>query len=127
MVVCMNVSKAVLPMLLLAAALGCGYSNNSMMATMPAINQLSPSSTTAGSAQFQLEVDGANFSPNAIVNFNGVAESTTFVSAGKLEATIPSTAILSSGTVPVTVTNPASTGRYTTPASTSAPMNFTIN
>ncbi len=123
----MNFVKALLPVLLVVAGFGCGYSNQSMMAAMPAISQLSPPSTTTGGPQFQLEVDGANFSTNAVVNFNGAAQATTFVSAGKLEATIPSTAVLSSGTVPVTVTNPATTGRYTTPASTSAPMTFTIN
>jgi hypothetical protein len=122
----MNVSKALFPVLLLATAMGCGYSKPSAITAMPAINQLSPPSTTAGSPQFQLEVDGANFSANAVVNFNGVAQATTFVSGGKLEATVPSTAILNTGTIPVTVTNPASTGRYTTPASTSAPRDFTV-
>ncbi len=123
----MNISKAVLPVLLLATGLGCGYSNPSMNGAMPVISQLSPPSTTAGSAQFQLEIDGSNFASNATVNFNGVAETTTFVSAGKLEATIPTMAIMNSGAIPVTVTNPASTGRYMTPAVTSAPMDFTIN
>jgi hypothetical protein len=122
----MNISKAFVPVLLVTAALGCGYSKPSGTTAMPAINQLSPPSLTAGSPQFQLEVDGANFSANAVVNFNGIAQPTTFVSGGKLEAAIPSTAILNSGTIPVTVTNPASTGRYTMPASTSAPMDFTV-
>jgi hypothetical protein len=123
----MNISKALVPVLLVAAGLGCGYSNPSMTAAMPKISQLSPPSTTAGSTQFQLEVDGANFATNAVVNFNGAAQITTFVSSGKLEATIPSTAVMTSATVPVTVTNPASTGRYNTPPSTSTPMGFTIN
>lgn len=123
----MNISKALLLALLFAFGLGCGYSNPSMNGVMPVVSQLSPPSTTAGSAQFQLEVDGSNFASNAVVNFNGVAETTTFVSAGKLEATIPTMAIVNSGAIPVTVTNPASTGRYLTPAVTSAPMNFMIN
>ena len=123
----MNLIKALFPALLLVAALGCGYSNNSTMTAMPSISQLSPPNTTAGSPQFQLEVDGANFASNAVVSFNGTAQATTFVSAGKLEATIPSTAVLTSGTIPVTVTNPATTGRYMSPAISSAPMDFTIN
>jgi hypothetical protein len=124
----MNICKVLFPVLFVAAGLGCGYSNPAMtMATMPAISQLSPPSTTAGSAQFQLEVEGANFATNAVVNFNGAAQITTFVNAGKLEATIPAGSVMTSATVPVTVTNPASTGRYVTPASTSAPMNFTID
>jgi hypothetical protein len=123
----MKIGQALLPVLLVGASLGCGYSKPSMTALMPAISQLSPPNMNAGSPQFQLEVDGANFAANAVVNFNGVAQTTTFVSAGKVEATIPSTAILNSGTIPVTVTNPAATGRYTTPASTSSPMDFTVN
>jgi len=124
----MNISKALIPALLAVMTLGCGYSNPSMStAAMPAISQLSPGSVTAGGAQFQLEVDGANFASNAVINFNGTAQVTQFVSTGKLEAMIPSGAIVTSGTVPVSVTNPASTGRYNTPAVTSPPMNFTIN
>jgi len=124
----MNISKALIPALLIVMTLGCGYSNPSMStAAMPAISQLSPGSVTAGGAQFQLEVDGANFASNAVINFNGTAQATQFVSASKLETMIPSGAILNTGTVPVTVTNPASTGRYNIPAVTSAPMNFNID
>lgn len=123
----MKVCKLFVLPLLTAMALGCGYSNPSMAAMTPAISQLSPGSTTAGSAQFQLEVDGSNFSTSAVVNFNGTAQATTFVNTGKLEAVISSTAVMTSGTVPVTVTNPASNGRYNMPATTSAPVNFMID
>lgn len=124
----MNISRALFAVFLVAITLGCGYSNSSMStASMPAISQLSPGSVTAGGAQFQLEVEGANFASNAVINFNGTAQITQFVSTGKLEAMISAGAIMTTGTVPVTVTNPASTGRYNTPAVTSAPMNFTID
>ena len=124
----MKVCKLFVLPLLTVFALGCGYSNPSMNSAMvPAISQLSPGSTTAGSAQFQLEVDGSNFSTSAVINFNGTAQATTFVNTGKLEAVISSTAVMTSGTVPVTVTNPATSGRYNMPATTSAPVNFMIN
>ena len=116
----------------LAAGLGCGYSKKTTPptpGTMPTITQLTPASTTAGSSAFQLEVDGANFAADAVINFNGVAQTTTWVSATKVEAMIPASAIMSSGTAPVTVTNPGTPGGIygggTQPA-TSAPMNFTI-
>lgn len=119
--------KSLIPILLVAAGLGCGYSKpSSSAASMPAIAQLDPAATTAGGAQFQLEVDGSNFASNAFVTFNGTTQAASFVSAGKLEVTIPATAIVNSGTVPVTVTNPGSSGIYGMTATTSAAMNFTI-
>ena len=105
----MNVMKTLLPLLLVAVGMGCGYSkpaSSTTTTTMPTIAQLAPGSTTAGSGQFQLEVDGSNFAGGAAVNFNGAAQTTAFVAAGKLNATIPANAILNSATVPVTVTNP---------------------
>ena len=111
---------------LLAAGLGCGYSTPKI--PTPAILQLSPSSMTAGSGQFQLEVDGSNFASGAVINFNGVAESTTVMNSATLETTIPASAIATAATIPVTVTNPGSGGIYGSMGSvTSAPMNFTIH
>ncbi len=58
----MNMAHKTLALLVLVAAgLGCGYSKQKTI--MPAIMELSPASMTAGSAQFQLEVDGANLPP----------------------------------------------------------------
>jgi hypothetical protein len=123
----MNIkSKTLLVLVLAAFGAGCGYTKPK--ATMPAISQLSPGSTTAGSAAFQLEVEGANFASGAKVNFAGVAQTTTFVNANKVEASIPASAVAASGTVPVTVTNPGSSGLYgSTAGATSAPMTFTVN
>jgi hypothetical protein len=124
----MNLKCKTLILLAVAAVgMGCGYSKPKTTTTMPAIAQLNPASVTAGTAQFQLEVDGTNFASNAVVNFNGVALPTTFVSATKVEAAIPASAIAASGSVPVTVTDPATSGIYGNPATTSVPMNFTVN
>jgi hypothetical protein len=83
----------------------------------------------SGSAAFPLEVDGSSFAANAVINFNGAAQTTTFVNSGKLTATIPATSIMTAGTVPVTVTNPGKPGNPYggTAAATSTAMNFTIN
>lgn len=119
-------NKTLFLIALLAAGLGCGYSTPKM--PTPTISQLSPSSMTAGSGQFQLEVDGSNFATGAVINFNGVAESTTVMKSSTLEAMIPGSAIATAGTVPVTVTNPDSGGIYGNMGSvTSAAMNFTIH
>jgi len=126
--------KLLMIFLLASIGVGCGYSKPATMpaapGTMPAIAQLTPPSTAAGSSQFTLEVDGSNFNGNAVVNFNGTAMSTTWSSAGKVMASIPAAAVAASGTVPVTVTNPGTPGGIYgggTQAATSQPMNFTIN
>jgi hypothetical protein len=127
-----NTNKTLILALLAAITVGCGYSKPAPPST-PAIQQLNPASATAGGAQFQLEVDGTNFSGSAYVNFNGVRESTTVVNSGKLNAMIPASAIVNAGTVPVTVTNPGSSGGGGIygggmgSSVTSAPVNFTIN
>jgi hypothetical protein len=97
---------------------------------MPTITQLNPLSVMATTNSFPLEVDGANFNGNAVINFNGVVETTAWTSGSKLTTMIPSTAIMSKGTIPVTVTNPGTPGGPYgggTTSVTSAPMNFTIN
>jgi hypothetical protein len=80
----------------------------------------------AGGAQFNLTVTGTNFVSGAagvssVVNFNGKAEPTTFVSATQITAAIPATDVATAGAFPVTVTNPAPGG------GTTAPVNFTID
>jgi len=119
--------KMILLVGLIAIALGCGYSKK--MGALPNIIQLTPASAAAGTS-VPLEVDGTNFTSKAVINFNGLALTTTVVSSTKLEATVPASADMSTGMVPVTVTNPATSGGLYgggTTAVTSAPMNFTIN
>ena len=125
--------KLLLVLLLCAAGFGCGYGSHSTTpptpASTPNISQLTPPGVIANSGQFSLEVDGANFASNAVVNFNNAKMATTFVSGSKLMATIPNTAIGNAGTVPVTVTNQATTGGLYgggTIAVTSQPMNFNV-
>lgn len=117
---------------LIALSLGCGYSKSMMpvqAGTMPTIAQLNPASGTANNS-FQLQVEGTNFANNAVINFNGVAMGTTFVTDSKLQTNVPAAAVMTAGAVPVTVTNPAvAGGRYGggTTAATSAAVSFTVN
>jgi hypothetical protein len=121
---------------LTAFTLACGYSSKattpSQPGTTPTIVQLAPGSISHGSPGFVLTVNGTNFSTKAVVNFNAVAQTTTFVSANQLMATIAASDIATAGTVPVTVTNPGTVGMGAygsgeTLAETSTPMNFTVN
>jgi len=87
---------------------------------VPTIISLSPTSTPAGSPDFTLTVDGSNFISNSIVNFNGVAATTTFVSSSTITAVIPAGDVATIGAYPVTVTNPAPGG------GTSGSLNFNV-
>ncbi len=66
-----------------------------------------------------LEVDGNNFYPQSIVQLNGVAQQTTFVSNTSLQVTIAASSLTALGEFPLTVVNPAPTG------GTSAPITMT--
>jgi hypothetical protein len=88
---------------------------------VPVAMSLSPSSIAAGSAGFTLTVTGFNFNEGAVIQWNGAALATVFVSDTELQAAIPSTAIAAKGSASVTVANPAPS------ASASNVATFTIN
>lgn len=54
----------------------------------PTVVSVSPANVVAGGAEFALTVSGSNFVPSSVVQWNGVARPTVFVSAGELRATI---------------------------------------
>ncbi len=121
--------NSILLAILIAATVACGYSKHATNPTsnMPAIAQLNPNSTTHGDPTFMLTVNGSNFASNAVVNWAGTAQTTTFVSASQLTISVPATAIANAETVQITVTNPGTSGIYGTPPQTSSPVTFTVN
>ena len=112
--------KIIFVLLLAVLWSGCGGYGSPMAAApqpgvMPAITELSPDKASAGGPGFTLTVNGSRFGTKAVVKWNGEPQTTTFVTANQLMATIPAPAIATSGNVPVTVTNPgtpASGGPY---------------
>ena len=124
---------------LITASAACGgYSSNSAANTpptagiMPAITALAPDNAPSGSAGLTLTVNGSNFSAKSVINWNGAAQTTTWVSANQVTAAIAATNLAAPATVPVTVTNPAVTGTGIygtggTTAETSNSMDFTVN
>ena len=88
---------------------GGGAANN----PVPSIASLNPTTVAAGGPAFTLTVNGSGFIQASVVNFNGNAKATTFVSASQLTATIPASDIAASGNSNVTVTNPAPGGGTT--------------
>jgi type IV pilus biogenesis protein CpaD/CtpE len=120
----------------IALTVACGYSkkatNPAVAGTMPTITELAPANVNSGEPAFLLTINGSNFSGKATINWNGVAQSTTDVSASQLTAIIPASAISTAATVMVTVSNPATAGTAAyggggTLAETSNAMSFTIN
>jgi hypothetical protein len=127
--------KATVLLTITALTLACGYSSKTtqpVAGSVPAISALTPASMTAGSSAFTLTVNGTNFGSQAVVNWNGAARTTTFVSGNQVTAAIAAADIATAGSAAVTVTNPGTpgTGMYGsggTLPETSKPMSFTIN
>jgi hypothetical protein len=128
---------SVLSLTLLLSACG-GYSSPSMAAPkagiVPAIAAIVPNTANHGDSGFTLTVNGSSFNANAVINWNGTAQTTTHPATNQLTAMIPASAIATAGTVPVTVTNPGSStpggpygGGSSTMSETSNSMTFTIN
>ena len=80
------------------------------------VTSFTPTKALANSAAFTLTVNGSNFISGAKVFWNGVARTTTFVSANQLTADIPASDLTTVGRVAVTVVNPAPGGFASDPA-----------
>jgi hypothetical protein len=88
----------------------------------PTTTSISPTTKIVGDAQFTLTINGSDFVSNSIVQFNGSARATTFVSASQLTAIIPATDLLTAtDTAAITVFNSAPGG------GTSNAQIFTVN
>ena len=73
---------------------------------LPAVTSLSPSTVSVGAAAFSLTVYGTEFTSASVVNWNGTATPTTFVSSTQLTAQISAADVATAGNIPVTVTIP---------------------
>jgi hypothetical protein len=86
----------------------------------PTAGSLSPASAPAGSGGVTLTVNGSDFVSTSVVRWNGMAMTTTFVSASQLQAAIGSVDLAVAGSIPVSVVTPAPGG------GTSGAVTFTI-
>jgi Divergent InlB B-repeat domain len=73
---------------------------------VPTLTSLSPTTVTVGGPDFVLTVTGTNFISSSVIQWNGLPLATTFVSSGRLTATVPASNIAASGTISITVVNP---------------------
>ena len=86
---------------------------------IPTVSQISPEGVAFGGPDFTLTVNGSNFVPTSVVQWNGSARPTTFTNSNQLTAAISAKDIQALGNSDVTVLNPPPGG------GTSAPVTFT--
>ena len=77
---------------------------------VPVLSSLSPAKVLAGSAAFELTVNGGAFVSGATVRWNGSPRTTTYVSATELKAAIAAADVATAGSAQVTVVNPSPGG-----------------
>ena len=91
-------------------AIGCGnavYPPNHPLRvdilSSPAITALTPNSVPVNSVPFTMTVNGSNFGTDAIVFWQGTAQSTFFVTSKQLMVNVTDTDLMFMGSVPVYV------------------------
>jgi predicted outer membrane repeat protein len=72
----------------------------------PTISSLNPASTAAGTAELLLTINGADFVPGAVVQWDGSDLPTTFVSSSELQVLLTADLLNSARVVPLVVANP---------------------
>ena len=78
---------------------------------VPFVNQpLIPSAIAPGGPTFTLTVNGTGFVSGSVIQWNGTALSTTFVSGSRLTATVPGSDIATASTASITVSSPTPGG-----------------
>jgi hypothetical protein len=128
--------KTVSVLLLAILCFGCGgYSapktGTRQAGIVPHIVAIMPNTANHGDPAFTLTVNGSQFNADAVVNWNGMAQTNTAHPAmNQLTVAMPASAIASAGSLAVTVTNPGSGtpgGCCSTTSETSNSTTFTIN
>src|SRR5579864_5643588 len=103
----MSVAASVWPAILFLSLNVLGQNPN----PVPFINQpVVPAAVAPNGTAFTLTINGTNFSSGSVVNWNGNARSTTFISASQLTAAISASDIAAASTAVLTVTNPGPGG-----------------
>jgi trimeric autotransporter adhesin len=83
----------------------------------PAVTSISPTKLTAGAGVTVVTITGTNFTSGSTVKVNGVSETTTYVSATQLTASVPASQLASGANLSIVVSN----------GSTSSPSNDTVS
>ncbi|HXM63382.1 MAG TPA: FG-GAP-like repeat-containing protein [Terriglobales bacterium] len=102
----MNCARFVCPFVLFAITTVLAQTN-----PVPLVNQpLVPTATAPGGASFTLTVNGTGFVSDSVIDWNGTALTTTFISSSQLTATVPASNIATASTASITVSSPSPGG-----------------
>ena len=96
---------------------------------VPKITSVSPTSAPAGGAAFTLTVTGTGFVSSSVVQWNGSARPTTFVSSAQIQAAIGAADIATAGSATIAVFSPTP-GGGTSPAipfTITGPVTLTVS
>jgi trimeric autotransporter adhesin len=93
----------------------------------PTIANLSPGSAIAGGAAFNLTVNGTNFQTGSLVEWNGAALTSRFVSSTQLTASVTGSLIATVGAANITVVNAQSAPSAQSVFSIVAPFSLSAN
>src|SRR5581483_5225116 len=83
---------------------------DSSLNPQPSITSLSPATVYSSSGPFTLTVNGSGFTSSSVVQWNGAARPTTFLSGSQLQAAISGADVASPGSAQVKVFTPAPGG-----------------
>ncbi len=89
---------------------------------VPSFAAMIPSKAQAGIGAFTMVINGSNFVPGAVVQWNGAPRVTTYIGSTQLTAAITLSDVFTAGTANVTVFNPTTGGG----GGASSPLVFTI-
>lgn len=81
---------------------------------VPQLQASNPNSVDAGSADIIFTVYGSNFIPTSVIQWNGVALTTSYLSESYLEAQVPASNLSNPGVAEVVVVNPGPGGGTST-------------
>jgi hypothetical protein len=82
---------------------------------VPQLDPIIPGAVAPGTSTFSLTVTGAGFVSGSVIQWNGSSLPTTFISASKLTAAIPSAHVVSANTSVITVYSPGPGGGFSNP------------
>ena len=88
---------------------------NGVTNPVPNVTAVSPGTVGAGGGDFTLTVTGDSFVTGSVVQWNGQALTTTYVSATQLSAIVPAADIAQAGSAQVTVVSPGPGGGTSSP------------
>jgi hypothetical protein len=97
------------------------------VAAAPAITSIEPPSVTAGAAAFSLTVYGSGFATAAVVQLNGAALPTTWISSTNLTAEIAASQVASAAQLNIVAVNPGHPQQISNPQTLSVTKTPVIN